>query len=483
MNWFSKLRIKPPRVERHFIIKRTFDAADTGRLYADWSGDYGMTANELKLRLPTILKRTRERAKNDPYMKKYLAMCKANIVGPDGFSLALNIRDASGKPDTGAINELEEQFGLWAESADFVDAAGKKTLWDFDMSMVNSWARDGEVILRLLPGFRFPENPYAFSLKLYRPDVLDVAYNERLPSGNRIVCGVEMDTWGRPLAYHFIADFDIDLGHSATYSGRHIRIPAEQITHYFIEEDEDQPRGVPPAHAVLTSLKMSDGYDMAELTAARDSSCSIGTYYAKAGEDMSPAELSGDEIQQDRAPGQKQVLPQGWEYKEDNPVRPNAAYPEFKKAVLRRIASGLLVDYNTFANDLEGVNFSSLRDGKLTERDLWKIAQASFIAHIKRPVFAAWLRMYLSSGRSKLPLYKIDKFRRDKWTGRRWPWVDPLKDARAAEVHAAHGWKTDTQITAEIGGDYADNVLQAERDAQLRKGTVLDESGKGNANE
>jgi lambda family phage portal protein len=486
----KKQKAQPPPADRSIIssthVQRDFDAADMSRLFADWSGDFGVTSEALRAQLPRILMRVRERAKNDAYMRRFLGLFKTNVVGPDGFKLKMDVIsedgvDANGQPrsDTNANMILKRDFNKWAEEPKWVDAAKKKNLTDMTALVANYWARDGEAIVRMLPGFGWPDNPFAFSMKVYRPDILDKNLNQKLDNGNQIVLGVENDSWGAAVAYHFIGSYDPYLNMQTAFSRNHIRIPADQIIHLFLEEEEDQVRGTPMAGAVLTNMRMADGYDEAELVAARDAACSMGTYQTQGGEEPVPRKKIGSDIVLDKEPGQRQILPEGWEFKDHIPNRPNDAFADFKKAVLRKIAGGLLVNYNTFANDLEGVNYSSLREGKLTEQDFWKCFQAFLSARFLRKMFReGWLPMYLSTGMSDLPISKMEKFKRDKWLGKRWQWVDPQREAKGAAIDVEHGWKTDTEITADRGGDFEENVRITTHEAEITKGTPLEKTSQ-----
>jgi lambda family phage portal protein len=190
---------------------------------------------------------------------------------------------------------------------------------------------------------------------------------------------------------------------------------------------------MPMASAAILDMNMSAGYREAELIAARVAACQMGIWER-------PANASGkiafDAVEDnkrvmDMEPGKFIEGAKGWIFKQLNPTHPGQNLPGFLKVIMRSIASGLDVSYNDFANDLEGVNFSSLRAGTLSERDGWKMDQAFFIENFCLPVFAEWLTCTLLSGKTFLPLSKFEKFNKPVFVPRRWDWVDPLKDIKA----------------------------------------------------
>jgi hypothetical protein len=131
------------------------------------------------------------------------------------------------------------------------------------------------------------------------------------------------------------------------------------------------------------------------------------------------------------------------------------------------------VEYANFANDWAGVSFSSVRAGTISERDMWIVLQNDMISQLKARQFLIWLRYFLTFDVSGgLPLTKFDKFSEHTFRGRRWTWVDPMKDMKSNEVMVAHGWKTNTQVAEDLGVGrgpapdavvlpVADRVLQA----------------------
>jgi lambda family phage portal protein len=143
---------------------------------------------------------------------------------------------------------------------------------------------------------------------------------------------------------------------------------------------------------------------------------------------------------------------------------PNAVIEPFTKAILRRIATGLDVAYNSLANDLEGVNYSSIRAGVLEEREQWMTMQNWFIDAFIEPVFDEWYARAMTAGAivmpngSPLPLAKAEKFRAHEWQGKRWSWVDPLKDQEAAVLAVRSGFMSPQQVAAQQGLDLEDVI-------------------------
>ena len=468
---------------------RSFDGADMGNLFADWRPDYGFSFAAVRWNYAIMRSRGRDFAKNSPHGRNFVNIVAQNVAHR-GFLLKVTSGDkqADGRMtiDKAAAHELESAFDQWANEPEWCDAAGKSTFAMMCQEACRLWPRDGEYIFRILDGGAGGNNPFHFSLKMIRPDYLDHMYCEDLPNGNKILMGVEINPWGRPVRYWFRKKVGLDWADTDYPTGERYSVPAEDIIHGFLEEDPDQPRGITWFHAVMRLMRMTDQYAFAEVTAARQQA-STTMAYEPVHDSAAPLEAgqidaNGKQIQA-FTPGDTIVTPQGYTAKMLQATHPGANYADGKKAFNREMAAGLLVAYHKLCGDLEGVSYSSIRSGELSERDIWQSLQDHMIATLCRRVYLRWLKMYLISGRSKLPSAKFEKWAMHAWSGRSWPWVDPRSDAESNALAEDRGWKTKRQNAAAIGNDFDDILDERERDraAVAAKKDVLAGLGFGGA--
>jgi len=472
---------------RAFHQTRGFAAAQTDRLLAGWRYDGGFTAGDVSAYLATIRARSRQMAKDSPHYKRWLDLWVTNIVG-EGFSLKSMPHDGGSldrRLDIAAAKTIENHWWRFCtlrspSGQTYCDASGRKTMAEMDRLLARTWARDGEYFVLIT---RTDANPYGIEFQIIRPDLCDERYNlADTGKGTSIQAGVEkIITTGRPVAYWFKTTA---TNQASAYSAGQplVRIGADRIIHGYTQQDEDQPRGIPHGYASLVKLKMLDEYDRAELTAARDEACSVRTYYAPVGQENAIADIAAPEnadvanaLLADKEPGQAEILPLGYKQEIHTPQHPNRELTAFKNSMGRDIAGGLGVEYSNFFNDWSGVSFSSVRAGTISERDMWIMFQDDMISQLKSRMFLAWLRAFLESSESGgLPVEKYDKFSEHEFRGRRWLWVDPLKDIKAAETAVKNGWKTNQQISEDYGGDYYDNIEEIKREEAAAKGTALE---------
>jgi lambda family phage portal protein len=479
-----------PTGESVVTVKRSFDAARTDRLFSDWTTDAGYTAAEARDQLWRVRGRMRDMAKNNPFARKWLWMLKSNIVGDLGF--VLSARSGELVPGSGyaapefrldekANDEIERGWHEWASNPQWVDMSGRKTFKAICDLALTQWQRDGEAIIRIVDGNTKHGNPYKFGLKMYQPEALDADYLvDDTGRGTSIVNGVEIDSWGEPVRYWFKQRSTSQLSNDpyGSLAGKRVSLPAKDIIHLFSHEDEQQNRGWPGMASCLDRMKMLDGYDEAESVAARDAANSVGTYARDPNTVTDETQIATPsavaQSVQDAEPGLRQVLPPGWGFEENNPMRPNPAYSEYHKAALRGIASGALVSYNMLAEDLESVSWSSLREGKLSTTDMYKLSQVTMIEQMVSRIFQRWLLMFLSFGPTSLPLDKYPKFKRHLFFAKRWQWVNPSQEGAFNEKARNYGWKTDQTIAAELGQEYTDNVMAIKTTGPKVAGTYLE---------
>ncbi len=459
-NWRFWQRPPAPR-------RRIYAAAASNRLTADWITSPLSAADEVRGSLSKLRDRSRELERNDEYFRRYLDLCVVNMTPLHYQSAITQLATPKGggrpvrTPDSQANDLIETAWEAWGRAATVVG----DTWGEACKLAARTVARDGELLVQLVRG-ETAGNAAGFALRLLEADYLDhTLCRQATATQPQIVSGVEVDGFGRPLAYHLYQRHPGDYSGGA-YTTARVRVPASEILHIFRRERPGQVRGVPWGHAAMLRLQLLKGYEEAELVAARVAACKMVYYLTPDGQFDSDA---ATRPKQDMEPGTSEILPPGWDLKTNDPTHPTSQFEAFSKSLKRGISAGLSVAYNTFASDLEGVNFSSIRAGVLEERDEWRDRQRLLIEQFAIPVYAAWLEMALATQFVPLPLAKFDKFNAPQFRGRSWPWVDPEKDMSAAEAAVRNGWASDSDVAADQGRDLEDVYRQQRADAALRE--------------
>lgn len=463
------------------LVRRNYAAAQMSRLTEGWTTLNTSANADLHRSLDALRARSRQLARDNDYAVKFLRLVTTNVVG-QGFVLQSRIYDAPGRPDSGANDAVESAFAEWSRPG-VCEVSGRHSFRDLCVLLLRAAARDGEYLVRKVRGSA-SRNAHGYALQVLDVDRIDTLLNRPAEGGrNAIRMGVEVDAYGRPVAYHLRDGHPGDLYQiGGAVAQRHLVVPAEDILHGFVADRPEQLRGLPWMHASMLRLNHLAGYEESAVVAARVGASKMGFFTTPDGQ-ANPAATgtetepggTDERLVMDADPGVFQSLPEGVQFQPFNPDYPSAMFADFVKANLRAVASGLGVAYHALANDLEGVSFSSIRSGTLEERDQWQMLQAWFVDAFLEPVFADWLRSALAFGQVKLAngsalsVAKFDKFKAHQWQPRRWEWVDPLKDIEADIKAVDAGFKSPQDIAAKLGMDYEDVLLKIRQARELQQ--------------
>lgn len=442
--------------------RRRFDGAKQTRTTFDFFQTSNTINEELRWDLTALRRRSRTLAQNEPLVRKFISLVGQNVVGSSGVRLQVRIKQGFGDtatPDKLANNALETAWKDWGQRM-HCDVTGRMSFIDMSYAIIKTVARDGEALIRIHRGF----GKYNYALQFLDIERLDTTLNrDGQGDVNAIVMGVEIDGNGATLAYHIIVNF---FGKNLTAKKRE-RVPAEDIIHLYMTDCPEQLRGIPWMHASMLRIHHLKGYEDAALIAARIGASKMGFYKTPDGEAGTLAEGKDNEgvpfVEVD--PGQFGIMPEGYSFETFDPAYPHAQYESFVKSAKRDVGSGLNIAYHAIANDLEGVNFSSIRSGTLEERDEWMAVQSWYIRQFFDRVYSDWVEFALLSSQvlmpngSALPARKLTKFKQHEFMGRRWSWVDPKKDLEAAVIGMTAGVLSPFVVASNQGLD-AEEVLQ-----------------------
>lgn len=446
------------------LLKRAFESAGLNPALAGWISAAVPPDVDIYTGLRALRARSREAAQNDDHLRYFLELLENNVVGHQGIAVQAKPRLSTGKVDKAAAARIESAWEAQSELGTW-DVTGLLSRTEFDQLGVRTAAQDGEVLIRIHE--MDADSPTGFSVELIDAEALDLDYNAQLANGNVVRMGIEMSQRRRPIAYHLFRETPyLGGGYASGYSRTdRVRVPADELLHAYLPKLVWGTRGVPWAHTALRRMKMLGGYEEAAITAARAAACKSGAYEAHEwAKDYAPGNpaASKDEqgrFVQDLEPGSSEVVPFGYQLKSLDWQWPNTEHGIFIKDCLRGIACGLGVSYNLLANDLEGVNYSSLRQGTLVERDQWRKIQAWWINRVTKPIYRRWLSYAVRSGQiSKgsglsYPLDRLPALQVATFTGRSWPWVDPVKDQQANAIAVSARTRSISDVIRESGKD------------------------------
>lgn len=457
-----------------------FEAAEYTRLTEGWRGTHGSIDQDIYTKLAPLRARSRWLSYNNDYARKFLSMVQTNVVGPQGVKLqAMPMLPDGVTVDERDSKAIEKAWARWCERG-VCEVSGRFSFKSVELQVVRAVARDGEALLRRVPGI---DNPFRYGIQLLDIDRLDHDKNDVLRNGNVVKMGVELTPYGKPVNYWLRRRHPGDTLHGTFSIADWEVVPADEIIHLYIPERPEQTRGLVWMVSAILRLQHLGRYEEAALVAARVGAAKMGFWTTPDGnaDALADDKESDGTLVTEAEPGTFGVGPPGSTFATFDPTYPHEQFDKFVKATLRGISSGVGVAYNSLANDLEGVNYSSIRQGVLEERDAWMTLQGWLIDNFHGVIFNDWLRYSLLAGAitgptgMPLPFSKLDKFKNVRWQGRRWQWVDPSNDVEARRKAIEAGLTSRTRVAAEQGEDIDDVIeeLRQEQDKAKKAGITM----------
>lgn len=426
----------------HSVMPTPQAAAYRAARLDQWSGDWMFGASSmtqvLRADLAMLRDKSRDLVMNNATAARLPTLFSENVSGKDGILYQAAVRGVDGQPDRETNQRLEDAWYRWAEDPKAVTVDGRLTWQEVEQLTDESECTDGEVLLRVVPGFK---NAWRFALQIIDPDQLDLSLNIEPREGrNAIVMGIEVDEWGAPITYHLWPNHPSDVQRR----GDRLQVPAHLMQHVFLTRRAGQMRGVPWLAPVMEDLMHLGKYREAEVIAARIAAAKMG--FIKGGTGASTSETLS------AVPGQIPKLGADEEFQEWNPTHPNGNYDAFDRAILRSTAGAVRLSYMSMSGDLSQTSYASGRMGWLGEKAVYQSLQQRRILRYSRPVLAAWLPMAILSSQLDVRGGPSTLLASD-WRARPFAPVDDLKAANTDAMNLAIGKTCLTDLVEESGGD------------------------------
>ena len=487
-------------------LVRMYEAALTTNLNSDFPISLTSSNAEILTSLIGVRSRARTLERNNGYAAGAIYDQMRNVGGHDPFRLEMQVgKTTKGKfvsePDTNReIMEAWEEYGKPENCTVRKNIARKEMYW----TAIASMFRCGGGIFRhrgpLNPnqdGTFFTGNKIRYAIDPIEIDRLDQNWQRpKTPKGNynEIQFGIEMDDYKAPLYYHILTRHPGDIFAFSNVGSYRERVPAKDIIALFdIKTRPEQYVGMSRMAPVIRLLHQLEQFDIAHITAALTTCCK--TIWIEKQYPSSP-EFVPDHIREEIAggqgdnydgvnsgwgggegqrlvnttPGEVNELEWGQKIVAPDPHFPVESAPQFKRDILRCVAAGTTVWYNTLAQDMESVNFASGRLGEGAARDMAMMSQEHVIDMLLRPHFETWLKYWLLSDQTKLDMARYDEFcKAAVFNGRRWAYTNPLQDVQADILTVEAGLDSRSHIISESPrGGNAEEVnreIQADRES------------------
>jgi len=454
--------------------------------------------------LPALVARSRDLDRNNGVAAGGLQTLQDNVAG---FGLRLAAYPdwrALGKSIEWAAEWSQQVEALWRSWADTAacDVAAELTFAEMTKLVFRSALENGEALA--LPLWRpRPETPFRTCFQLIESDRLGNPIQDGLAfgyggaygygswggsgmvgapvgiDGRRVIGGIERDDFGRPLAYWIRTAADYwGFGSYLTFSPDDWqRIPAEtqwgrkRVLHMHVKERIGQSRGRPILTPVIEQFRMLDSYQRTELQSAIVNAIVAGVIETPVtgnelvemfGGDPN-AYLAAKQAYRVRLEGGSMIpLYPGDKMTPFIPARPAAQFPAFVESVSRQIGTAMGLPYELALKDFSKTNYSSARAALMEAWRFFTVRRHWLANSWATPVYRLFLEEAVNAGMIDAPDFYANQYfyTRCKWIGMGRGWVDPVKEAEAAQLRMEISVSTLEQECAEQGLDWREVLEQ-----------------------
>ena len=337
------------------------------------------------------------------------------------------------------------------------DARGTQNLYGLQRQSVRALVEAGEMLWLQRPRRNGDGLPLNFQVETLEPEMLDTTEYGRAANGNGVYDGIEFDLLGRRVAYRLYRQNpygDFEFGRGGPLESR--RVTAARVAHCFRPDRPEQRRGAPLLAPVMPLI--SDAYEFADAKLIQQKIAAMWVAFEQdiSGDINNPDETA-DPID-DLQPGTYHRLPPGRTVTMSRPPEPYG-FSEYFESVLRMVAAGLGITFESLAANLTGVNYTSGRLGRLDmERNMSALQNTVLIPMLCDP-FSRWFRDYAALRLGVRPEdYRI------KWMPPRFPLTDPTKDIPATVTKIRAGLSSRMREVGEMGFDVEEIDEENRRD-------------------
>jgi lambda family phage portal protein len=379
-------------------------------------------------------------------------------------------------------DEIESVWKEWGY-ADRCHTGGRLDFALLERALMAQVFEAGEVLVRKHYR-RFGESQIPFALELIEAErIADDLFKPSYDRGrNEVRMGVEVDDFGRPVAYYIRKRHPGELRFTMNMTPDDIeRVPAENIIHLAFGDRWPQTRGEPWMAAVIRTARDMSGYIEAEITRARTQASVPWTIETPQDAASFGVQQSDGSVEMVVEPGVSKRLNPGEKMNVPAIGSPNPQVEPFMRYLLRDFASGLGVSYASLSADYSQGNYSSSRLALLDDRDVWRAFQFWFLCSFRGPVHREWLQQAVLGGvftTFSVAQWAVDrpKYEAVRFRPRGWGWVDPTKEVQAFKDAVRCGFMTMQDVVSQSGADIEEIFEQLERERELadEAGLILD---------
>lgn len=419
-------------------VARLWDSAQTDRLNeAHWQYVSDQPINDdLTCDLQTLQRRSVHESINNPLIEAAIETHATDIAGDNGPSLQMTTGNRT------FDNAIEKLWSDWTEHCEYQHGLAL-------VDLIDGWVGQLWYHGEFLTQDKIGRTANDYKILDIGADRLDL-YN---PS-SRLVMGVEVDTDGRPIAYH-ITNPSENGGRTGVK-----RVPVQFINHGFRRRFAGQLRGIPYlASGLQTNADLRD-YESQVMDAAR--AAADQAIWFVADHPDAPYTPFTPESRWNYGRRQARQAAPGWKPLQMQAHQPSAQYKDYRKEKERDVVIAAQMPLMILRKDSSEHNLSSARyDGVRYTRSITKI-QSWFSRRALNRALERLIMLARLDGTLRVDTPEAGM--KLRWAWPKPPSNDPVKDRMAERLGLENGTLSYSEALGNVGLRTDQTIAQRVRD-------------------
>ena len=461
------------------MILRAYLAAKTTGKDRLFRPQQSSGAQEIQDAWQTVTNKARDLDRNNPYVVGMRKRFVSALIGEGSWprpKITKRNSDNQFDYDKELNQDILRRWENWADDA----CANADTIYQLQRIAARHFFTDGSFLIRRV--YQVVDGVRKLSIEGLEFDYLDDTRD--VDNGSkRIVNGIEMDQYNRPLAYWLKSRFPSEYETVST------RIEAKDVILLFDRNRASDITGISQFASVVENLYSIGEYRTATMNLAR-----VATGYGVFVESPYPQDFFGAQDLGEAStgteyqyvdPGGVHYLRPGEKIGQVKPDNPGSNYMPFMRTELQAASVGAGMSYESVSNDGSQSNFSSTRQMLLFERAMARYHFSLFEEQFFNKIYQWFIEFEVDFRGLKMPGFDKDKKRYLKvsWSRPKTEWVDPLKDVKSAQAEVDLGINSLTELAEVAGRDIEEVVATKKYEKELFESAGLtssvDESVQG----
>ena len=429
-------------------LRSSYDAGSYDKSNRNWRVSNSSAEITDRYSRDGVRARARDLERNSDIMNSVVGAFKRNIIG-GGYHVQVKTEDEE------LNKQIEKAWKKWCKKQN-CDITGTQSLNQIIRMAVERKKIDGGILFVK----RYTSDGFVpFKLQMIEVDELDAGTVQPKNKGNKVVGGIEFNSFNKPVGY-FIRQYDVD-----GYGLREpIWIEAKDVIFYFTKKRPSQLREMSDMAPTIPRVRDINEFMTAVSVKERIMAC-LSIFIKK----LLPTSGigRGNGTVSDRVsyegktltPGMIKELNAGDEIQVVNPSGQGADATSFTKLQQRLIGAGQGISYEATSRDMAESTYSSARQG-LIEDDLTYKEDKELLIEVLDEIYETFIISAVLCGAISIPKFwnEKDKFLSHEWIQEPKPWIDPYKESNANKIALQTGQKTYKQIAAESGRDWRTQI-------------------------